>query len=157
MNPIHIVIREERRKAPRALATVINNDLHTPDGLDKNGMPKFITTPQSPQLHTLGKRAWRVTNEKDGTFKDFEHEDDASDYKDALELDNGTDTATVAEAPLNVTNIAYAAEWDQKSPWINVLKSNELPDDIKMTYMGWPTVTKEQYEKDNPPTNPDIV
>ena len=43
------------------------------------------------------------------------------------------------------TNILYAAEWDGSSPYLNILKDN-LPDGIKLSYAGWPLLTKEEYE-----------
>lgn len=147
MNPIHIVIREERRKAPRALATVINNDLRTPDGLDKNGMPKFVVTPQPPQLHTLGNRGWQAINELTGQVSVFATEDEAYDHKDRIELDQGIDTARVQPAPFD-DNVVYAAEWDQKSPWITILAGSVA--DLKMTYMGWPMITQAEWEAQNP-------
>ena len=97
----HIIIREERRKAPRQLALSMNADIRTPNGTDANGMPKFTITPMPPQLHTMGERI-----------------DDMS-------------------------NIAYAAEWDGKAPYVEVLAGNIA--DIKMMYMGWPSITKDQW------------
>jgi len=52
---IHTVIAQERRKAPRPLATAINNDLRTQTGTDKDGMPVFEVTSRDPQLHTTGE------------------------------------------------------------------------------------------------------
>lgn len=42
----------------------------------------------------------------------------------------------------------YAATWDQKSPWLVVLKGD--PATVVNTYAGWPTVTKAQWEAANP-------
>jgi hypothetical protein len=107
---IHVVIKQERRKAPRQLALPINADILKPTGAFVDGQPEFIVTQQPPQLHTIGDQI-----------------DDLS-------------------------NIAYAAEWDGVSPWIKVLVGSIA--DIKMAYAGWPMVTKEEYEALNPPSNP---
>ena len=45
-------------------------------------------------------------------------------------------------------NILYAAEWDQVSPWIVVHKGAIA--DLKMAYMGWPMITKEEYDSTQP-------
>jgi phage major head subunit gpT-like protein len=76
----HVVIKQERRQAPRQLAVSVHN-----------------------QLHTLGE----VVND--------------------------------------MSNIDYAAEWDGKSPYL----INEIGDrkTLKMRYLGWPEITKEEYEK----------
>lgn len=103
---IHVVIKEERRKAPRQLALSMNADIRTPDGVDAKGMPKFIITPMPAQLHTQ-----------------------------ALELSD-------------LSNIAYAASWDGRSPWVEVLAGDIA--NIKMAYAGWPMKTKAQWEAEQP-------
>lgn len=55
---------------------------------------------------------------------------------------------TMAEEVNDFSNIAYAASWDGRSPWIEVLAGDIA--DLKLAYFGWPMVTKEQWEKDNP-------
>ena len=46
------------------------------------------------------------------------------------------------------SNIEYAAEWDGVSPWITVLTGDK--SSIKMAYMGWPMLTKGEWDALNP-------
>ena len=55
---------------------------------------------------------------------------------------------TMAEEVTDYSNIAYAAEWDGKSPYVNVLAGDIA--DIKLAYFGWPMITKEQWDAANP-------
>ena len=50
---------------------------------------------------------------------------------------------------LDDPNILYAAEWDQVSPWL-VLHKGSITD-LKMSYAGWPSVTKDEWDAANPP------
>lgn len=91
---IHIIIKEERRKAdapvPADIAarrykspvTSMNNDLRVPNGTDANGMPKFTVTTRPPQLHTMAKEV------------------------------------------NDMSNIAYAASWNMSDPFIVVLSGS---------------------------------
>ena len=54
---------------------------------------------------------------------------------------------TMAEEVTDYSNIAYAAEWDMKSPYVTVLAGDIA--DIKLAYFGWPSITKEQWEAEN--------
>lgn len=47
------------------------------------------------------------------------------------------------------SNIAYAAEWDGKAPYVTVLKGSI--SDIKHAFMGWPMLTREEWQAANPP------
>jgi hypothetical protein len=47
-------------------------------------------------------------------------------------------------------NILYCAEWDQKAPYVTVIKGDMA--DLRMGFLGWPTVTKEQWEAEQPET-----
>lgn len=55
-------------------------------------------------------------------------------------------------ADMTSPQILYAAEWDQVSPWVTVLKGSIA--DLKMAYAGWPMVTKEEWITSNPKTTP---
>lgn len=59
---IHVIIKQERRKAPRELALSINNDLRTQTGMDERGMQTFDVTPQAPQLHAMGTAVNDLSN-----------------------------------------------------------------------------------------------
>lgn len=50
---------------------------------------------------------------------------------------------TMAEEVTDFSNIAYAASWDGRSPWIEVLAGDIA--DIKLAHFGWPMITKEQW------------
>lgn len=54
---------------------------------------------------------------------------------------------TMAEEVTDMSNIAYAAEWDGKAPYVTVLAGDIA--DIKLMYFGWPSITKEQWEAEN--------
>lgn len=43
------------------------------------------------------------------------------------------------------SNVLYAAEWDGRAPYINVLIGTFDP--TAMQWAGWPMITKEEYEK----------
>lgn len=51
---------------------------------------------------------------------------------------------TMAEEVTDYSNIAYAAEWDGKAPWITVLAGSIA--DLKLAYMGWPMEEQATYE-----------
>ena len=48
----------------------------------------------------------------------------------------------------DMSNIAYAASWDGVSPYVEVFAGKV--SDIKRGYLGWPMVTKAQWEEANP-------
>ena len=52
------------------------------------------------------------------------------------------------------TNIEYAASWNGVDPWITVLKGDK--SSIKMAYMGWPMLTKEEWDALNPVVFPTL-
>lgn len=49
----------------------------------------------------------------------------------------------------DMSNIEYAAEWDQKAPWVTVITGSIA--DLKMAYSGWPMVAQAEWEVANPP------
>lgn len=55
---------------------------------------------------------------------------------------------TMSEEVNDMSNIAYAAEWDMKSPYVTVLAGSIA--DLKLAYFGWPMITKEQWDAANP-------
>lgn len=44
------------------------------------------------------------------------------------------------------SNIEYAAEWDEHSPWIVLLTGDR--GTLKHQFMGWPTLTEEELKAD---------
>lgn len=99
---IHLIIKEERRKAPRQLAQVVNADIRTPDGVDAKGMPKFIVTPMPPQLHTMA--------EEINSFSNIEY---------AAEWDGKTPYISILKGNINDIKMAYAG-WPMvdKATWL---------------------------------------
>ena len=55
---------------------------------------------------------------------------------------------TMGERIDDMSNIAYAAEWDGISPYLEVAVGDIA--DLKRAYMGWPMVTKEEREAAQP-------
>ena len=49
---------------------------------------------------------------------------------------------------LSDANILYAAEWDGKAPYVNLLKGKI--EDLRLAYSGWPMVDKAEWDADNP-------
>jgi hypothetical protein len=62
----------------------------------------------------------------------------------AIVLQDQLHTMGLSITDLSSPQIVYAAEWDQVSPWITVLKGDRA--DLKLGYMGWPTVTRDEWE-----------
>lgn len=114
---IHIIIREERREA----------DEPVPEDIAKR-RSKVDVTSINADIRT-------------------------PDGKDAKGVDKFIVTAmppqlhTMAEEVTDMSNIAYAAEWDGKAPYVTVLAGDIA--DIKLMYFGWPSITKEQWEAEN--------
>ena len=69
--------------------------------------------------------------------------------KDRLAIAIGTQLHTQGSVINDWTNIAYAAEWDGKAPWITVLAGDRST--LKHQFMGWPTLTEVEWDAANPP------
>lgn len=48
----------------------------------------------------------------------------------------------------SMDNIEYAASWDGRAPYVEVLKGDIAS--IKMAYAGWPMVTKAEWDAAHP-------
>ena len=55
---------------------------------------------------------------------------------------------TQGEKITDPANIAYAAYWDGVSPYVDVSAGNIA--DLKRKYLGWPDITKEEWEAAQP-------
>lgn len=61
---------------------------------------------------------------------------------------NGKLHVLTANKDFDHSQAEYAATWDQKAPYLTVLKGD--PKTVTNTYYGWPTVNKATWEAANP-------
>lgn len=69
----------------------------------------------------------------------------ASEGRSAISVGTQLHSMGDSVTDINDAHLLYIAEWDLVSPYVTVHKGNIA--NLKMAYAGWPTITKDEFDR----------